>query len=214
VFINHLGVPVVDMSFNGPYGVYHSAYDSHHWVTTIGDPGFVYAHLMTQLWGTMALRLANAEILPLDVERQAVAVGAFTRALDDIPELGAHLDTRPFVAAIERLTAAGQELTHRVDGALAAGPVPSAVAARVNRELIAFERTWLLEPGIPGRPWFKHLLYAPRFTYAAMSLPGVTEAAEAKNWTLAQGQLALLVARVNANVALVSRASALLPNPD
>ena len=33
VFINHLGVPVVDMSFNGPYGVYHSAYDSHYWVS-------------------------------------------------------------------------------------------------------------------------------------------------------------------------------------
>ena len=214
VFINHLGVPVVDMSFNGPYGVYHSAYDSHHWVTTIGDPGFVYAHLMTQLWGTMALRLANAEILPLDVARQAAAVGAFTRALGEIPELAAHFDTQPFTAALERLTAAGQQLMRRVDAALAAGPIPPAVANSVNRELIAFERTWLLESGIPGRPWFKHLLYAPRYTYAAMSLPGVTEAAEAKNWPLAQSQLALLVARVEANVALVNRATAWLPNPD
>ena len=213
VFINHLGVPVVDMSFNGPYGVYHSAYDSHHWVTTIGDPGFVYAHLMTQLWGTMALRLANAEILPLDVERQAVSVRAFTRALDDIPEFGLHLDTKPFVAALERLAAAGQQLSRRVAAALAAGPVPAAVAARVNRELLAFERTWLLESGIPGRPWFKHLLYAPRFTYAAMSLPGVTEAAEAKNWTLAKTQLDLLVSKVEANVSLVDRATALLPDP-
>ena len=214
VFINHLGVPVVDMSFTGPYGVYHSAYDSHRWVTTVGDPGFVYAHLMTQLWGTMALRLANAEILPLDVERQAAAVSAFARALADIPELGARLDTQPFTAAIERLTAAGRQLTRRVDAALAAGPIAAAVATGVNRELIAFERTWLLESGIPGRPWFKHLLYAPRYTYAAMSLPGVTEAAEAKNWPLAQSQLALLLARVEANVALVNRAAALLPNPN
>ena len=59
------------MSFNGPYGVYHSAYDSHYWVSQIGDPGFRYTHLMTQLWGTMALRLANAALLPLDVEAYA-----------------------------------------------------------------------------------------------------------------------------------------------
>ena len=65
VFINHVGMPVVEMAFDGPYGVYHSAYDSHHWITTIGDPGFRYHRLMSELWGTMALRLANAEILPV-----------------------------------------------------------------------------------------------------------------------------------------------------
>ena len=79
VFINHLGVPVVDMSFSGPYGVYHSAYDSHYWVATIGDPGFRYTHLMTQLWGTMALRLANAAVLPLDVEAYARALARLRR---------------------------------------------------------------------------------------------------------------------------------------
>ena len=39
VFINHVGLPVVEMGFNGPYGVYHSAYDSHHWVKTSAIPG-------------------------------------------------------------------------------------------------------------------------------------------------------------------------------
>ncbi len=80
MFINHLGVPVVDMSFNGPYGVYHSAYDSHYWVSRLGDPGFRYALLMTQLWGTMALRLANAALLPLDVEVYAAALTGFVGA--------------------------------------------------------------------------------------------------------------------------------------
>lgn len=83
----------------------------------------------------------------------------------------------------------------------------------MNRDLIALERIWLLEPGIPGRPWFKHLLYAPCHTYAAMRLPGVTEAAEAKNWTLARTQLELLVSKVEATVSLVNRTTALLPDP-
>lgn len=210
VFINHLGVPVVDMSFNGPYGVYHSAYDSHHWVATIGDPGFKYAHLMTQLWGTMALRFANAELLPFDVPTYASAVERFIAQLTDIPQAAARLDTTPLAAAVQRLGAAGTTLASRMSAALAAGPIRRETADAVNRELLAFERTWLHEPGIPGRAWFKHLLYAPRYTYAAMSLPGVTEAAEAGDWARATAQLALLVAKADANTARVTRAADLL----
>lgn len=213
VFINHVGIPVVDMSFNGPYGVYHSAYDSHHWVSTIGDPGFRYAHLMTQLWGSLALRLANADVLPFDVASYAGAVTRFIGALDDIPQAADRLDTRALRAAVGRLDTAGQTLNEAVARTLAAGPVPRAASDAVNRELLAFEQTWLDEAGIPGRPWFKHLLYAPRYTYAAMSLPGVTEAAEAGDWTRAQDQVARLVARVEANTARIERATRALAAP-
>jgi N-acetylated-alpha-linked acidic dipeptidase len=198
------------MSFNGPYGVYHSAYDSHHWVSTIGDPGFKYAHLMTQLWGTMALRLANADLLPFDVPAYAGAVRGFVDQLGDIPGASTRLDTAPLVAAVQRLEAAGTTLSTAMTRTLAAGPVPRATADAVNRDLIAFERGWLHEPGIPGRAWFKHLLYAPRYTYAAMSLPGVTEAAEAADWPRAAAQLALLVAKADGNTARVTHAASLL----
>lgn len=210
VFINHVGVPVVDMSFNGPYGVYHSAYDSHHWVSTIGDPGFKYSQLMAQLWGTMALRFANADLLPFDVPTYAGAIDGFITQLKTIPQAETRLDTAPLVAAVGRLTTAGATLSSRMPLALAAGPLRRETADAVNRELLAFERTWLHEPGIPGRAWFKHLLYAPRYTYAAMSLPGVTEAAEAGDWTRAQAQLALLVAKADENTARVTRAAELL----
>jgi len=213
VFINHVGVPVVEMSFNGPYGVYHSAYDSHHWVSTIGDPGFRYARLMSQLWGTLALRLANAELLPFDVPSYATAIEGFAGALGDIPQATTRLDTAPLLAAVRRLSAGGARLTTAMSGALARGSLPRATADAVNRELIAFERTWLHEAGIPGRPWFQHLLYAPRYTYAAMSLPGVTEAAEANDWPRAAEQLALVVARAEANAARIDRATALLTPP-
>lgn len=207
VFINHVGVPVVDMTFNGPYGVYHSAYDSHHWVATIGDPGFTYSRLMAQLWGTMALRFANAELLPFDVPTYAGAIDGFITQLKTIPQAETRLDTAPLLAAVGRLTTAGATLSSRMALALAAGPLRRETADAVNRELLAFERTWLHEPGIPGRAWFKHLLYAPRYTYAAMSLPGVTEAAEAGDWARAQAQLALLVAKADENTARVTRAA-------
>ena len=173
VFINHLGVPVVDMSFNGPYGVYHSAYDSHHWVSRIGDPGFRYAHLMTQLWGTMALRLANAALLPLDVEAYAAGAGRLRRPARRDPRSrrpARHRGRSPRRCAA--LAAAGRALNARAEAALAAGRLDAGAADRVNRALLQFERTWLHDAGIPGRPWFKHLLFAPRYTYAAMTLPG------------------------------------------
>jgi N-acetylated-alpha-linked acidic dipeptidase len=211
VFINHLGVPVVDMSFNGSYGVYHSAYDSHYWVSRIGDPGFRYAQLMTALWGTMALRLANAPLLPLDVEVYATALDGFVARLDEIPNRAARLDTAPLGAAVRELADAGRVLNTRSQAALAAGRLDATTADRVNAALLQFERTWLHEAGIPGRPWFKHLLFAPRYTYAAMTLPGITEAAEAGDWARATAQRDLLVVKVRANVALVRQAIAALP---
>ena len=93
----------------------------------------------------------------------------------------------------------------RSTAALARGKLPARKADAVNKELRAIEQTWLLEPGIPGRAWFKHLLYAPRYTYAAMTLPGVTEAAEAADWDRARTQLALLVQKCDENTARVER---------
>src|SRR5262249_7740435 len=65
-FLQHLGVPSTDMGFGGDYGVYHSAYDSFYWMSHFGDPTFVYHAAMAQLWGTMAMRLADADGLPFD----------------------------------------------------------------------------------------------------------------------------------------------------
>ena len=76
--------------------------------------------------------------------------------------------------------------------------------AGINRKLMA-ERQWLLPEGIPGRSWFKHSLYAPTSTYAAMELPGVREAVDQGDWTRARRQVGRLVERVNAVSAVLGR---------
>jgi N-acetylated-alpha-linked acidic dipeptidase len=212
VFINHVGLPIVEMGFNGPYGVYHSAYDSHYWITRIGDPGFRYHRLMSELWGSIALRLANAEILPIDVESYAASVRDFVRRLDEIPGASGRLELPKLVDAVRGLRASGRRLNARVEQMQAVGPLPRDLATRVNRGLRQFEQGWLHDDGIPGRPWFKHLLYAPRYTYAAMTLPGVTEAAEQGDWTRAAAQLSLVVDAVTRNTTLVDGIAAALPS--
>jgi N-acetylated-alpha-linked acidic dipeptidase len=54
------------------------------------------------------------------------------------------------------------------------------------------ERDFGFSGGIPKRPWYKHLIYACKFTYDPEVLPGVTEAVEEKDWVRAKEQISLL----------------------
>jgi beta-lactamase class A len=101
----------------------------------------------------------------------------------------------------------------RLEHALASDALSIEVTSRINMALRRFEQGWLHAEGIPGRPWFKHLLYAPRYTYAAMTLPGITEAAEEGDWPRATSQLSLVVDALARNTALAESVAADLPSP-
>jgi N-acetylated-alpha-linked acidic dipeptidase len=207
VFLNFVGLPVVEMGFDGPYGVYHSVYDDHYWVSQIGDPGFRYHVLMEQLWGSMALRLANAEVLPLDTEAYAVALAGFVKQLGTIEGASRELKVADLAAQVKDLAAAGAALNKHVAKAQDADTLAARSRDQVNTALMQFERNWLSPAGIPGRPWFKHMLFAPRYTYAAMTLPGITEAAEKADWAVAREQAALVSAAITKNTALLKSAT-------
>jgi N-acetylated-alpha-linked acidic dipeptidase len=51
---------------------------------------------------------------------------------------------------------------------------------------VSVERALLDPAGLPGRRWFRHLIYAPKFSYAPEVLPGVAEAVAAGDWTRAR----------------------------
>jgi N-acetylated-alpha-linked acidic dipeptidase len=215
VFLNRLGVPSVLLEFDGPYGVYHSVYDSHDWMSRIGDPGFRYHRLMSQLWGVLALRLANADVVPYDFAAYAAGVRSFIDALAEAqPALESQVSLDGVRAELDAFEAAGQALRASTRRALEAGTPDSAALQAVNERLRRVERNWLHPEGIPGRPWFRHLLYAARYTYAHLELPGLTEAAEAGSWQLAREQLALLEAAIAKNTALVNDAAARLGRTD
>ena len=72
-----------------------------------------------------------------------------------------------------------------------------------TRTILQVESNWLNPDGIPGRPWFKHLLYCARYTYAHLELPGLTEAIEAQNWQEAQRQSEILAKAIDKNIALM-----------
>jgi N-acetylated-alpha-linked acidic dipeptidase len=76
---------------------------------------------------------------------------------------------------------------------------------------MAAERALLSPGGIPGRPWFRHLVYAPLPTYQAETLPGVREAVVAGDAAVARAQLEVLAAAIRRAAALASGREAVGP---
>jgi N-acetylated-alpha-linked acidic dipeptidase len=106
--------------------------------------------------------------------------------------------------AIDAFEAAGKTFNDSLTKKLAAGPIDPKLAATLNHGMMQVERNWLNPDGIPGRPWFKHILYGARFTYAHLELPGLTEAVEAKDWTTAKQQAEILQRALANNTALLN----------
>ncbi len=182
--------------------MYHSAYDNYYWMTHFGDPGFRYMTTMADVWGRMALRLANAPVVPLDYRQTSLKLGQFVDELAALPGVAARLDLTPLRRALAGLSTAATAAATAAGNA--ATNADQSAAESINLRLMAAERQWLYAAGIPGRPWFKHSLYAPKSTYAAMELPGVREAVDEGDWVRAKREVARLVERVKAVAAALT----------
>lgn len=76
-FIHHLGVASTDFGFSGPYGVYHSAYDTFHFMDTFADPGFRYHRVAVQLLGVTMIGLVDAYVLPFRYDETAADLAQY-----------------------------------------------------------------------------------------------------------------------------------------
>ncbi|CAN5710068.1 transferrin receptor-like dimerization domain-containing protein [soil metagenome] len=209
-FLQHLGIPSLDMGFGGDYGVYHSAYDSFHWMTRFGDPTFAYHVAAAQLWGTVAMRLAEADGLPFDyVDYGAQIHEFFTESVKTARRrnLSAAFNEKVMSEAIEdfsreagRVEKSRQETVLKVErtSVEANGRYRSAEVRlkRINDALLATERALTDARGLRGRPWYRHQIYAPGFYtgYAAQPLPDFRQALEDRSAANAKEALERIVA--------------------
>ena len=206
VFLSFLVRPTMTATFAGPDyypSVYHSVYDDFYWMDHFGDPGFRYHALMARFWGTTALRLADADVLPLDYQRYGREIALFADELAARTPLAGHLDLAPLKAASAELERAGAAFSAAVGRALAADVIDAALARRLDAGLLALEANWASPAGLPQRPWYKHMVYAKRANYDPLQLPAVTEAAEAGAWPVAGREAAALTAAVARNAAVL-----------
>jgi N-acetylated-alpha-linked acidic dipeptidase len=196
VFLNFLGVPVADLTFDGPYGVYHSVYDSFTWVNRIGDPGYYYHAAMARYWSVAALRLAECDYVPLDYAAYAREVQIYLGETERMArERKLEVDFGPALKASRRWEKNGREALESARQAVASGD--QVRAEQIHKGLMKVERALLDPEGLRGRPWFKHLIYAPRPTYKPLVLPALTEAIEAGDGKLANAEVERLARALN-----------------
>jgi N-acetylated-alpha-linked acidic dipeptidase len=223
-------------------GQYHSVYDDFYYYTHFLDTTFDYGRALAQTAGTMVMRMADADMLPFqysdladtvhmyDTQLKALAdeMRAQARERDEEINEGVYkalydpkkpmvpppaeaippyLNFAPLDQASDDLT----EAAHAFDKAFAAagGDAP----AGLNADLIRSERLLTNSAGLPGRPWFEHLLYAPgMYTgYGVKTIPGVREAIEQKQWTEADKQIVRVSTALEHEAELLRRAAKLLP---
>jgi N-acetylated-alpha-linked acidic dipeptidase len=184
VFLDHLGVPALDVGFSSPGGEYHSAYDQTYQLEHFLDPGYLGQQAASRTTGVAALRLANADALPLRYSNYARAVDGYVADLQEIQRTNpaaAQVDLSPLRTAAQQWLAASQALEARAGQLVASDSPASRALDRVNRALMREERALTQRQGLPGRPWYRHQVYAPGINtgYAAQFLPGMRDALEA-----------------------------------
>ncbi|MEO9080112.1 MAG: transferrin receptor-like dimerization domain-containing protein, partial [Rhodanobacter sp.] len=75
--------------------------------------------------------------------------------------------------------------------------LPAAQKRKLNQQMGRMEQTLTDADGLPGRPWFKHFIYAPGMLtgYGVKTVPGVREALESRRWDEAN-RYAVITAKV------------------
>ena len=217
-FIDHLGVASLDVRYGGATedGIYHSIYDDYTFYLRFLDTSLTAEVAQARTVGTAILRMADAPVLPFEF---GGAARKFDGYVGELARLAAardssrKLDLGPLRQAVAHLAAAATRYDSaltRLDGLSAAEVAARADALdRVNRMLYRTERALADTAGLPARPWFRNLIYAPGLYtgYGVKTMPGIREALELGRPDEAVTQAARVTAAVGRLADEVDRAA-------
>jgi N-acetylated-alpha-linked acidic dipeptidase len=191
----------------------HSNYDSFYWMDTFGDPGWFHHQQIAQMWGLTALRLASYPIIPFTASAYTHKLQKYVESLDkealsavdgDMNEVKKNINLDPLEHAIARLSKYARKLDEKADdlekspynrvcyfrGMMCLSRPRKVEIDRVNEAYFQFERIFIGK-GLPGRPFYKHVVYAPGIWegYAGLTFPSIREAITGKHWQEARDQI-------------------------
>jgi N-acetylated-alpha-linked acidic dipeptidase len=85
-FQDYAGIPTLDISFSDEDDgdQYHSIYDDFYWYSHFVDTDFVYGRALSQTAGGAIMRLADADLVPLDYAPQAQAIEKYESELEKL----------------------------------------------------------------------------------------------------------------------------------
>ena len=168
-FQDHLGIASLSVEFIGAngygFGTYHSNYDSRAYVERVADPGFAQGVTMVNMLGTLALRMANADVVPFRFTPYAQA-------------LVSALDTTPLGPRARMALTQAALLDTAVSQALARGALTAARAGALNDRLARLEQHLTDDAGHADSEWYRHVFYGWNIysLYDGQPFPGLAEA--------------------------------------
>ena len=82
----------------------------------------------------------------------------------------------------------------------------------LNAQLIQTERRLTNPDGLPRRPWYQHLIYAPGFYtgYGVKTVPAVREAIEQKQWSTAEESINTVAKALENEATAIEKAAIIL----
>ncbi|GAA0213345.1 transferrin receptor-like dimerization domain-containing protein [Actinomadura nitritigenes] len=180
-FFQRYGVPAMNLGSSSPgsSGNYHCSCDDFYWMSHFGDPTWQYHAAMSRLVGIATLRLADADVIAMRYSPYAAETVQYLTAFTEQQRtrLGkVVVDVSRDIDQAKAWQKAADALQARAQQALGKGD--TAEFRRLNAKLMEDERDLLTPAGLPGRPWYRHQIYAPGMDtgYATQRLPGLNDA--------------------------------------
>ncbi|KAJ5811889.1 Peptidase M28 [Penicillium riverlandense] len=201
-FQDFAGVASLDFAFiraaTDPVYHYHSNYDSFTCMEKFGDHDWSYHIACTKLWALIAARLVESPLIAFSATDYAKGLETYLHqiepAADNLPE-GSHFDFADLEFAIlnfheyarqfdEYTADLVERLGEHVPWYKWWKKVHLLFQIRAaNDKYKGLERAFLYQPGLDGRNWFKHVVFAPGIWtgYSGTTYPGLVESLEAGN---------------------------------
>ncbi len=206
-FLQHLTLSALNVGFGGesPGGVYHSAYDTIKWYQTYSDGDYSYGRTLSQLTGTLVMRLADAPVLPFQFVDTADTLMRYVVELEKLAatKKDSNVDMKLVRNAVVSLRDAAQAF-EKAYASVGRANTQTLLARKelqqLNALLLTSERKLGNTEGLPRRDWFKHQIYAPGFYtgYGVKTMPQIREGLEEDRFTEAQGGVRTVSAAINA----------------
>ena len=183
-FYMYAGVPSISSGASGPT-LYHTNYDDFFFYENFVDPEFKMGPTVEKIIGLMTLRLANADLIPYDIIRYATDLELhFKNASAQVKSF--YPDFEGFKASTSALTSlksTAESVDKSLNKLLKNENLNKKRAKQINAKLLALEKSFLYDEGMPFGDWYKSLYVSsdPYSGYASWILPGIQYQIELQN---------------------------------
>ncbi|XP_064892053.1 N-acetylated-alpha-linked acidic dipeptidase 2 isoform X3 [Columba livia] len=163
------------------YPVYHTVYETFELVERFYDPTFKKQLTIAQLRGKLVYELADSQVIPFDCRDYGEALKGYSNRIyilakkheEQLKTYKVSFD--PLFSAVVNFSKAAAEFHRRLEQVDKKDPV----AVRImNDQLMLIERAFIDPLGLPGRQFYRHVIFAPSShnKYAGESFPGIYDA--------------------------------------